>query len=42
MFRKQNSESGSWLDWRVEGQELGGDSEFSTQATKNTVRPLAG
>lgn len=43
MFRKQNSESGNWLAWRVEGrEELRVIQSFPPGVTKNMVRILAG
>lgn len=43
MFRKQNSESGNWLAWRVEGrEELRVIQSFPPRVTKNMVRILAG
>lgn len=43
MFRKQNLQSGNWLDWRVEGREgLRVIQSFPPRVTKNMGRTLGG
>lgn len=42
MFRKQNAESGNWLDWRVKGrEEWRVIQSFPPEVTENMVGTLA-